>query len=356
MSSIANSSSFDVAIVGTGAVALTAALSFKEKRVVLIDSQPQKSHKIQRFFALNKNSLDFLQTIGVFPTVFPVNAFHLFSPKHDLLLEHNPLCSIVSEGHLLAKLQNTFQKEALVKLDCQHVDWQETNHTNVLLKVDNDYLSAKLLIVADGALSSLAEQLKVFSDRTSYNQQALVATLTAPALNESTAYQWFAKKETIAFLPLGHHQYTLIWSANHPLTHPTAKHLCQLLKEKTHCELEIDPDSITLFPLYSQQRSLPAITRTAFVGDALRVVHPLAGQGLNLGINNCRHLALCTKNRLDIGSAKALCAYARAANDKGKLIEWITSSLYQSDRFCDRALMMGKNQWLNQFAIHFANW
>lgn len=347
----------DVAIVGTGAVAMTAALAFKNRNVLLITKKPSPTIKKQRYFALNKNSINFLQTLDVNPHKFSVNAFHLFSSKHELLLPQKQICSIVAESDLLLSLNQSITQQSLQLHESHSVDWQETTDDAVVLKLDNNCLKAKLLIIADGAVSSLCHQLKCYSIRQNYSQEALVATLTAPALDESTAFQWFNKNKTIAFLPLGEHKYALIWSAKHTKPQYTIQELLHILQQKTQCTITaIDHDSIASFPLSAQKRALSSLARTALIGDTLRTIHPLAGQGLNLGINNCQFLEKCTKNRLDVGSNQALAAYARGANDRGKILQWMTHYLYKSECFSNTALSLGNNKLVKNLAVAFANW
>ena len=118
-----------------------------------------------------------------------------------------------------------------------------------------------------------------------FEQLAISATLTAP-MDDNTAAQWFGKNDTLALLPMGGGLFSLIWSLckNRALTLTNMDDLATAVAGRTGWKIRTINDKIENFELAALRRAVRCAPGLAFLGEAARVIHPLAGQGLNMGL------------------------------------------------------------------------
>jgi len=159
----------------------------------------------------------------------------------------------------------------------------------VLTLADRSVLRAGLVVGADGARSRVRELAGIESRGEPYDQHAVVATVSAELGNRSTAWQHFMRDGPLALLPLQRDLFSIVWS-----TSPQeAERLCALPADAFNELLTAASESrlghLTLqgpraaFPLRLQHAEQYVRPGLALVGDAAHVIHPLAGQGVNLG-------------------------------------------------------------------------
>jgi 2-octaprenylphenol hydroxylase len=162
---------------------------------------------------------------------------------------------------------------------------------------DGRELRCQLILGADGVLSRTRELLEIESAGHCYHQDALVAHVRTAKAHQRTAWQRFLGTGPLAFLPLPDGRSSIVWST----AKADAVRLAALdpgafgaeLTEASsgvlgECELTTP---IARFPLRLQYASRYVRARAALLGDAAHVVHPLAGQGMNLGLLDCAALA-----------------------------------------------------------------
>jgi 2-octaprenyl-6-methoxyphenol hydroxylase len=182
-------------------------------------------------------------------------------------------------------------------------------------------MSAQLLAAADGPNSQLREFAGIKTVRWSYGQSGIVATIGHEREHGGRAVQHFLAGGPFAILPLAGRRSSIVW------TEPSAeaRRLVSLPAKEFHCELERRFGlKLGEIEVVSPPRAHPlgfavarkyVLDRFALLGDAAHLVHPIAGQGLNLGLRDAAALAECVTDAarlgLDVGGPEVLSRYER---------------------------------------------
>jgi len=194
---------------------------------------------------------------------------------------------------------------------------------------DGTRLRARVLIAADGAESPLRAKLAISCSERDYAQRAVVAHVATERTHEHTAWQRFLPGGPLAFLPLGDGRCSIVWS----LPNDEAARILALDDETFRAELGAASDfrlgAITAataraaFPLRLRLAEKYVAGRSVLAGDAAHVVHPLAGQGMNLGFRDVaclrRVLRDARERASDIGAAHVLRRYERERRSENAL-------------------------------------
>lgn len=204
------------------------------------------------------------------------------------------------------------------------------------LGTDQGAYTARLVVGADGARSQVRELLALPVREHDYGQAAIVANIATAKPHQHTAWQRFLGSGPLAFLPLFDGSSSIVWSAGNTL----AEELMALPPVEFALRLEAASDGVlgatrligerALVPL----RRATAVTlvglRVALVGDAAHVIHPLAGQGVNLGFMDaaalCGVLARGVAEREDPGAARLLTRYEQERLTHDTLMSWTMSA------------------------------
>jgi 2-polyprenylphenol 6-hydroxylase len=178
---------------------------------------------------------------------------------------------------------------------------------------------ARLMVGADGARSQVREQLGMTVNSHAYQQSAIVATVATRKPHQHTAWQRFLSSGPLAFLPLFDGNCSIVWSADDPL----ARELMALSPAGFAERLDAASDGVLgRTTLLSERIAVPlqrvstpqlVATRAALIGDAAHQIHPLAGQGVNLGFLDaaalCEAVSRAVAEGEDPGSVRALRRY-----------------------------------------------
>ena len=201
-------------------------------------------------------------------------------------------------------------------------------------------LSARLVIGADGAKSAVRQLLGLTADIADFNETAIVATVATGRPHEKTAWQRFMRRGTLAFLPLADGSSSIVWSADNDvatvLKGMSATEFAAELDRAS--DLALGPTRLlserVTFPLQRLAAHRYVAHRCALIGDAAHVVHPLAGQGVNLGLLDAAALAelivAARREREDPGALRVLRQYERWRKSE---VAFMSTAISAFDRF-----------------------
>ena len=239
------------------------------------------------------------------------DATELGEPDLGHIIENN-----VVQTALLKALQGYESAEIFQAKKLQSIDIN-TDSVTVALE-SGEQLSTKLLVGADGANSKVRSLAGIDVSVDDYGQRGLVTTVKTQDHHQYTAWQRFQSTGPLAFLPLSDGSCSIVWT----LPSDRADYYLSLNKTDFKVALAEALDhklgKITkvgeraAFPLRGSQAKPYVLERIALVGDAAHTIHPLAGQGVNLGIKDAVELAKQLLGVTDPGSLKTLRRYERA--------------------------------------------
>jgi 2-octaprenylphenol hydroxylase len=332
----------DVIIVGGGLVGLSlaAALGRADFSVALVESQEPRSDwpagSIDlRVYAITRASQRLLADLGAWPAIQPAAGpfremvvwdaggggdIHFDSAE----LGEAYLGHIVESRVIEAALIEVIADTPAVQRYCPAAvkEFSESAGRQQIELEDGSRLSASLLVGADGRDSRVRGYAGIHARASDYGQQALVAVVSTERPHAETAWQRFLPGGPLAFLPLYDGRSSIVWSsasedAGRLLALDEAE-FCEALGEAFDHRLGgiLACGERALFPL--QRQYAPDYVRPgiALVGDAAHVIHPLAGQGVNLGLKDVGRLAgellAARRDRRDLGSLAVLRRYERA--------------------------------------------
>lgn len=333
---------FDVAIVGGGLVGLSLAalLGRAGIQVALLEANepvrqwPEDSIDL-RVYAITRASQRLFSEVGAWEAMQrragPFRDMRVWDAggRGDIHFDS----AEVGEpclGHILeARVIEAALLDSIADLPCVHrycpalvKGFTDCGDLQRIELEDGTLLAARLLVGADGKNSRVRDHAGIHAQVSDYGQQALVAVVATERPHAETAWQRFLPTGPLAFLPLFDGRCSIVWSA----TSTEAQRLVQL-EDAAFCEAlgeafgfrlgkVLDCGERVLFPLLRQSAQHYVRPRIALVGDAAHVIHPLAGQGVNLGLKDARELAdtLLTAQAQgrDVGALAVLRRYERA--------------------------------------------
>ncbi len=346
----------DVAIVGGGpaGASVARALAPARLRVALVEARPPApwpaSGFDQRVYALNGHSRRFLERCGVWqhlslPRIAPILEMRIFGDAGSHLqfsAYRNgvpELAVIVEEANLQQALRAALSAQAdltvLSGISCVGTQWRSDGATLALS--DGNQIDAQLVVAADGADSALRTAAGIEVQMHEYGQTGVVATFRTGQAHRDTAYQWFLENGVLALLPLPGHHVSMVWSV------PNAQANEMLAADATALSRMVDEASAGVlgglqllgaaagFPLRRMRAERLIAPRLALVGDTAHNVHPLAGQGLNLGFGDVSALAEALAARgmqTDCGALPVLRRFERGRREDILVIEALTDGLH----------------------------
>lgn len=336
---------YDIAIVGGGVVGLTFALALAKHTslsILILESQttstawaPEDDYH-PRVSAISLASQRIFQAINIWDDIkarriSPFNAIQVWEEAGPGKIQFNArdiaetnLGFIIENDVMLAALEENLKKyPQIVNIKSVHLsEFNETTNYIELKTQTNEIYHSKLVVGADGGQSWVRKQADISVNNLDYEQLAIVATLTTSQPHLQTARQVFLGTGPLAFLPLKDpHTTSIVWS----LPNEEAKNKLALEDAEFCRQLAVAfdyklGDVVTIgkryqFPLRKQEAKHYIHSRVALIGDAAHIVHPLAGQGVNIGLLDAASLFEVINNAIkdnrDFASIHTLRRYER---------------------------------------------
>ena len=355
----AASAEYDVLIAGAGLVglALAPALANAGLSVALADragvATPEPPREAEdwdtRVYAISPGSAAFLRARGAWQAlppdrIAPVEAMRIEGDAGARLnfsayeLGERALAWIVEERALRTALIALVRSAGVaIHAPCTFDSLSLSGDAGVLQLAGGASLTARLVVGADGLRSWVRDAAGIPATVKPYGQTAVVANFACERAHQGRAYQWFLEDGGIlAWLPMPGRRISIVWSAPEAL----AQELLALPGEALAARVAdrgrhalgafecITPGAG--FPL--QLVKLPSVIarRLALIGDAAHGVHPLAGQGVNLGFGDAEALATVLRERgslADAGAPVLLERYARRRAEPVLAMQTVTDAL-----------------------------
>jgi 2-octaprenylphenol hydroxylase len=372
----------DICVIGNGAVGKIAALGLAQAGLDVtllrpVSSQPAEPTKAGwdvRVYALNHVAHDLLASLKVWDAldasrIAPVDAMvvngdggahagHLAFDAFAARVES--LAWIVEDANLNQALDTALKFTPNITLLDATAAALSVDAAHATVKMSNgDTLAAHLVIGADGSQSWVRGQCDIDIAYRAYGQRAIVTNFSCARPHNGVAYQWFSATEgVIALLPLPGQRVSLVWSApealaqtllREPLT-ALAHRLSIYSAESLGALTPLEPEAVKGLPLVFLRPQAITAARVALVGDAAHVVHPLAGQGMNLGFSDVAALIAAIVGRekqSDCGDARVLARYSRSRKEEILLMQIATDGLNRVFSADFEPLRMARNLGMN---------
>ncbi len=345
----------DIAIVGGGPVGASLARALAAAGLSLALVEPKTPRPLpaagfdQRVYALNGHSRRFLERCGIWQglspeRIAPVREMRVFgddASKIEFSAYRSgvaELATIVEEANLRLALQSALKAQAnltlFVGVECVGAQWGDRNAA--LSLSDGRRIEARLVVAADGPDSALRSAAGITARVHEYAQTGVVANFRIERAHRDTAYQWFLGSGVLALLPLPGNHVSMVWSAAdadaRELLAAGDEALAQRVAQASSGIFgKLQPISPTAgFPLRRMRASRLIAPRLALIGDTAHNVHPLAGQGLNLGFGDVQALADVLAARgmeKDVGAVSLLRRFERSRGEDLLAMEAVTDGL-----------------------------
>ncbi|QLE10090.1 2-octaprenyl-6-methoxyphenyl hydroxylase [Pseudoalteromonas shioyasakiensis] len=359
---------FDVVIIGGGMAGASCALGLKQSNkqlsIAVIEANEVSADYHPSFddrsIALAQQSVQYLKSINAFDCQAPFAAAiekvtvsdrghfgktHIDCQEygHDALgyvVEVNPFGRSLHQ-QLMRTDVRLFCPDTVAKLEYL------SNCANITLS-SGEQLSAKLVVVADGAHSQSRKLANIEFNTRAYQQAAIIANIEVAGGHHHHAFERFTEYGPMALLPMSNNRYSLVWcmepeQVEHYMTLEDDAFLAALQKAFGYCGGSFSKVGMRAsYPLvYGKAESLSS-HRTVLIGNAGHAIHPIAGQGFNLGLRDVQ--LLCDMaNRSDLGDYAFTRYYSQTRSKDITTVMTLTDSLVRLFSNSSRLLALGRS-------------
>ncbi len=357
--------SADLLIIGGGMVGASLACALKDKpiKIVIVEAVPlQSQHQPSyddRAIALAYGSQRIFQGMGLWPHMAPratpIKKIHISDKGHFGITRLDSekegvdaLGQVIAGrdlGNVLAEqLASQTNVELLAPAKLSDIRYVEgAVQADIAQGEQTISIKAKLMVAADGGNSSVRQLLGIESDRQAYGQTAIIANVTPGRPHNNVAYERFTDTGPLALLPMSDHRCSLVWTqwqqdVDDVMELDDEAFLARL-QERFGYRLGVlkQVGKRAAYPLCLMRSREQIRPRLAIIGNAAHAIHPIAGQGFNLGIRDVSALAECVSDALASGQAIGDLAVLQ------RYAEWRTQDHREVIRFTDGLVHLFSN-------------
>jgi 2-octaprenyl-6-methoxyphenol hydroxylase len=341
-----------ILVAGGGAVGLAFAAACEGFEVEVVESSGARAANLSedldlRVFALSPGTRTLLRDLGAWDAldaarIAPVRRMEVFGDEgSSLTFSPRPgemLAWIVEGNRMLAGLDEAVARHSSVRVHNgagARAFSAAADHARIELEAGTA-LEGDLLVGADGPDSRVRATFGIAAEEESYEESAVVAHFECEKPHDGVARQWFRRDGVLAWLPLPGRRISIVWSAPQAVAEELRaqrpEDLAARVREAGGSRLGDMKliSAVAHFPLRIIRVPDPVKPGVALIGDAAHAVHPLAGQGVNLGFQDARCLARLLAERSPLerpGDLRLLRRYARARREDVSAIQFVTDGL-----------------------------
>jgi len=357
-----NKSPNKVIVYGGGIIGNLASLCLKKNGFDVYQIKSDVKKIIDRTYALSPGSVEWLKTIGLrdkfFNSLYPIENIEIIRQDSKINLSADSvfqpaLAYMVSEKNLMKEIQTKLIYEDIKIFPEPKIINLDNSSDEVLIKLEKESLNASILIACDGANSKIKEHLNIKKKIKNFNQNALVFNFTTSKDMKKNAKQYFLEDSILALLPISSRTISAVWSCSQDFF----EKLNDMNDSKFIIKLKgVFGNDFPGISKISNRNNFPLTMilndkffdkRVVLMGNAAHSIHPLAGQGLNLGIRDIVDFEKCLKSNhyKDIGLAGFLRRFERSRRIDTFQFSKLTSGLQwafsSKSKFINQALIRG---------------
>ena len=333
-----------IIIIGGGLVGNLLHLMLESKGFSI--NQFEKTSKLKnRTFALSPSSVDWLKSLGLpskfFDSLNDISSMKIFDStlSNSVTFESDDIAKpaiafMANEKDFNEAIEKTFKKRKTIEeIPKDYVI--KNKQDQVIIETSKERYKSSIIIACDGFNSLAREKIEIKSTKHDFNQTAITFQLKVKLDNQNEAKQFFLKESILAILPIKKDLVSIVWSCNSQFY----KKINSFDEKSIEDELNLTigdfykdikvVSKIESFPLTMNRVESFFKDRVLLVGDAAHFIHPLAGQGLNLGIRDIITLEkiIDKKGYADIGLKGFLRKYERARKEDVAQMGFLTLGL-----------------------------
>ena len=333
-----------IIIIGGGLVGNLLHLMLESKGFSI--NQFEKTSKLKnRTFALSPSSVDWLKSLGLpskfFDSLNDISSMKIFDStlSNSVTFESDDIAKpaiafMANEKDFNEAIEKTFKKRKTIEeIPKDYVI--KNKQDQVIIETSKEQYKSSIIIACDGVNSLAREKIEIKSTKHDFNQTAITFQLKVKLDNQNEAKQFFLKESILAILPIKKDLVSIVWSCNSQFY----KKINSFDEKSIEDELNLTigdfykdikvVSKIESFPLTMNRVESFFKDRVLLVGDAAHFIHPLAGQGLNLGIRDIITLEkiIDKKGYADIGLKGFLRKYERARKEDVAQMGFLTLGL-----------------------------
>lgn len=312
---------------------LAIALQNSQLNIGIIEAQPLKTDSQpsydDRGIALSFGSQRIFESMGLWPDIVayatPIKYIHIsdrgrfgvtrLSADSEQVPALGQVLTAREFGHQLnERLQQQSNLTLLCPAQVTAIE-QQTDHVELTLNSAETY-RAKLVVAADGKNSTIRQLLGLSSWQQQYSQTAVTANISTDKKHQGWAYERFTNSGPMALLPMSDNRSSLVWTVQsgdeNVLLNYSDDEFLQRLQQRFGYRAGrfVRVGQRHSHPLTLMQADMPVQNRVVFIGNAAHSLHPIAGQGFNLGLRDVAVLAdLLDNTQQDCGDMRMLQAY-----------------------------------------------